>query len=63
MKSRFITLAGDDKKHELILYYMENVSTIGTALRDIFDNDEPSEIWKQISTKLKVRSQKRFVVK
>lgn len=63
MISRFVTVAGDDKKHELILYYFENVSTTGYGLKDLYEGDEPTEIWKEISKKLKVRSQESFAVK
>lgn len=63
MMSNFITMADNDKKHDLILYYLDNVSTAGSGLKDLSENDEPTDIWKQISKKLKERLRKYLVVK
>ncbi|MEZ5344673.1 MAG: hypothetical protein R2681_03860 [Pyrinomonadaceae bacterium] len=63
MMSRFVTVAGDDKKHELILYYLENVSETGAALKDLYKNDEPTDIWIEISKGLKARSLASFTVR
>jgi len=37
MVSRFVTVAGQDRKHELILFYLENVSESGHKLGEFYE--------------------------
>ncbi|NNE99399.1 MAG: hypothetical protein HKN25_10310 [Pyrinomonadaceae bacterium] len=63
MMSRFITVAGADKKHELILFYLENVSSSGHSLSEFYKNNKSTPIWQKISAELKTRSLKSFEIK
>ncbi|NNE65086.1 MAG: hypothetical protein HKN33_00850 [Pyrinomonadaceae bacterium] len=56
MMSRFITVPPENKKHELILYYLENVSSSGSKLSEFYENDSATETWKEIGRALKERS-------
>ena len=63
MMSRFVTVTGVDKKHELILFYLENVSDSGHQLIEFYDaEDNNTEIWKHISKSLTERSLQHFKV-
>jgi len=62
MMSRFLTVPDEAKKHELILFYLENVSSTKTRLAEFYQNDESTEIWKQISRELTNRSLKAFKI-
>lgn len=63
MMSRFVTVTGKEKKHELILYYLENVSSSVHNLSEFYEDDKPTQVWKHISKNLKERSLRAFKVK
>jgi hypothetical protein len=63
MMSRFLTVPEEDKKHELILYYLENVSKTKQNIADFYKDDKENEVWKEISRGLKERSLKSFEIK
>lgn len=63
MMSRFITVPDRAKKHELILYYLENVSRTRHSLAEFYKDDKATDVWQQISIGLKARSLKSFKIK
>lgn len=63
MASRFLTVPDEEKKHELILFYIENVSAANHALSEFYKDDEPTEVWKNISKDLTRRSLKAFEIR
>ena len=63
MMSRFVAVAGADKKHELILYHLENVSSVGHSLSELYKNDKLTPVWQKISAELRKRSLKSFKIK
>lgn len=62
MLSRFLTVPDAEKKHELILFYIENVSETKHKLSEFYKDDEATEIWKNISKDLTRRSLKAFEI-
>ena len=62
MMSRFVTVAGEDRKHELILYYLENVSESGHKLAEFYEENDETLIWQNISKYLTERSLQNFEV-
>jgi len=62
MMSRFVTVAGKDKKHELILFYVENVSESGHRLENFYEDDSETQIWQDISKYLTERSLQIFEI-
>ena len=63
MASRFLTVPDAEKKHELILFYIENVKDASRSLADFYRAGEETEIWKQISAKLDERSRRAFTIR
>ena len=63
MMSRFVTVAGADKKHELILFYIENLSTTGHELSELYDaSGNDTSIWKTVSMEITERSLECFEI-
>lgn len=62
MMSRFVTVPDQERKHELILFYIENVSESGRQLEDFYMDDQETELWKEISWSLTRRSFENFEV-
>lgn len=62
MMSRFVTVADAECRHELILYYIENVSPTSHRVSDFYKGDEETEIWRKISVGLTERSLKSFEI-
>lgn len=60
--SRFVTVPPENRKHELILFYLENGSETGYRLHDFYQNDQVTDIWKEISVGLTERSFEAFEV-
>jgi hypothetical protein len=60
--SRFLTLGGPDRKHELILFYCENASTTGRALKDFYAGDDATEVFAAIAPGLEARSLEAFAI-
>ncbi len=63
MMSRFITVPEENKKHELILFYLENVSTSKYKLSEFYKEDSATYVWKEIGLSLKARSLNAFEIK
>ena len=62
MMSRFLTVPDAEKKHELILFYIENVNQTKHKLSEFYKDDEATEIWKNLSKDLTERSLKAFEI-
>ncbi len=62
MMSRFLTVPDAERKNELILFYLENVSTTGKTISDFYSGDEETAVWRGISVGLTARSRKAFQV-
>ena len=62
MLSRFLTVPDAEKKHELILFYIENVSETKHKKSEFYKDDEATEVWKNISKDLTQRSLKAFEI-
>jgi hypothetical protein len=62
MASRFLTLGDDSRKSEMILFYMEPVSSSGYRLTQFYDGDSRTEIWDKLSRELEARSRNAFVI-
>lgn len=62
MMSRFLTVPDVEKKHELILFYLENVNQTNRNLADFYKGDEETEVWREISRNLTARSLKAFKI-
>lgn len=62
MMSRFLTVPDKERRHELILFYMENVSTTGKKVDDFYSGDSETAVWREISVGLTARSRKAFKV-
>lgn len=60
MMSRFVTVPDEARRHELILFYVENVSASGHRLAEFIEGDRETDIWKEISGRLKRRSLSSF---
>lgn len=62
MSSRFLTLGDDSRRSELILFYMEPISSTGYRLKQFHKGDSPTEIWEKLSTELDRRSRAAFQI-
>ncbi len=61
MMSRFLMVPDDARRHEMILFYLENASTTGYSISTFYDmNDNPTRHWKEISQELTARSRESF---
>ena len=62
MMSRFVTVPDAERKHELILFYVENVSESGRRLQEFYEGDGEALIWQEVSRGLTKRSLENFAV-
>lgn len=63
MMSRFLMVPDEERRHELILFYLENARTTGHKIASFYDaSDTPTPHWKQISEGLTERSRASFVI-
>jgi hypothetical protein len=60
--SRFATIVGDDKRHELILFYIESLKVLGHKLEEFPEDKPASAEQKKIEQALDERSRKAFSV-
>ena len=61
MMSRFLTLGGEDRKSELILFYLEPAPA-GMGLADLYRGEEPTPAWQKLRIALAERSRRAFEV-
>ncbi len=62
MMSRFVTVPDRERKHELILFYIENSRNTGHRLEEFYKGEEETPIWKEVSERLTKRSFENFTV-
>ncbi|HEX8369770.1 MAG TPA: hypothetical protein VF604_14585 [Pyrinomonadaceae bacterium] len=62
MMSRFVTVPDVERRHELILFYIENAGTTGHRLSEFYNGDDETEVWRKISVGLTERSLKAFEI-
>jgi hypothetical protein len=61
--SRFVTLGDETRKHELILFYAEDLESTGVTLDELYSGDEATERWTRMRAKLRERSLKAISVR
>jgi hypothetical protein len=54
--SRFLTLGDESRKHELILFYQEDLQSTGRKIEEFYSNDEPTSVLTAIAPDLKKRA-------
>ena len=61
--SRFVTVPDPERKHELILFYIENIHPTGHHLNELYEGEaEETPLWKEISKELTKRSFENFSI-
>lgn len=55
MGARFAAVPDPAKRHELIIFYFENVSSAGHTITDFYDGDSPKPMWHPIAAALMTR--------
>jgi hypothetical protein len=61
LMSRFLTLGGEDRKSELILFYLEPAAA-GATLADLYRGEEPTPAWQALRGPLAERSRQAFTI-
>ena len=61
MASRFLTLGSEDRKSELILFYLEPAAA-GTSVADLYRGEEPTPAWQALRGALADRSRQAFKI-
>ena len=54
--SRFLTLGNESRKHELILFYQEDLKSAGRKIEELVRNDQDTDVLKAIAPELKARA-------
>lgn len=63
MMSRFVLVVDEARRHELILFYLENASATGYRIASFYDGqDTPTPHWQEISEGLEARSRASFKI-
>lgn len=62
MASRFVTVPDIGRKHELIFFYLENISESGHRLAEFYKGEDRTPIWEEISRGLTKRSSGSFII-
>ncbi len=62
MTSRLVNVPDQERRHELILFYVENVSSTGRRLQEFYNGDEETNVWKNVSKALTARAFKNFEI-
>ena len=62
MMSRYVAVPDSARRHELILFYVENVSHSGRRLAEFYADEEETAVWKKISKDLAARAKKNFEI-
>jgi hypothetical protein len=63
LASRFVTVPGAERKHDLILFYIEAAPLNGVTLKEIYDAaGEPTARWKKLGQELRARALRSFEV-
>ncbi|HJQ40740.1 MAG TPA: hypothetical protein VKB93_26680 [Thermoanaerobaculia bacterium] len=63
MVSRFVTLGDETRKHELILFYAEDLrGRTGKTMAEMVHGEEPTPLWQQTRAELRERSLKAISI-
>ena len=62
MVARVVNVPDVERKHEMILFYMENVSDSGHRLSDFYNGEESTPLWQEISRALTKRLFESFAI-
>ncbi len=62
MMSRYVNVPDTERRHELILFYIESVSSTGKRVADFYQGDTETELWQKLSNELAARAMKNFEV-
>ncbi len=62
MASRYVTVPDSARRHELILFYVENASATGRRLQEFYQGGEKTVLWKNLSRELTLRASKNFEI-
>lgn len=60
MMSRYVNVPDAERRHELILFYIEAVSSTGKRVADFYAGDEETMLWQKLSKDLSARAMKNF---
>ncbi|MEJ2759673.1 MAG: hypothetical protein P8046_14430, partial [Anaerolineales bacterium] len=60
MMSRFARIVGVARRHEIILFYLENVSATGHTLAEISEDGDIRPAYQSIANRLVARSLEKF---
>ena len=60
MMWRSLTVAGDDRRHEMILFYIEGVEENDLTLDDLYQDGSSTERWRDIQQDLERRANESF---
>ncbi len=56
MAARFVTVPDKERRHELILFYVENVKSAGHTLRGLYEREKPTALWTEMGKGLMERA-------
>ncbi|MEK7726757.1 MAG: hypothetical protein AAB354_00015, partial [candidate division KSB1 bacterium] len=62
MTSRYVTVPDSARRHELILFYIENVKSTGRRVQEFYEGEAETSLWKKLSTELTARAFKNFEI-
>ncbi len=62
MASRFVTVPDPERKHELILFYMESIPGAGHRLEEFYQGEDRTPLWQELSQILTNRARESFTV-
>ena len=60
--SRFLMVPDDDRRHELILFYLENAGDLGIRIDELYTEAGPTKRWRELSVGLTERSRESFEI-
>jgi hypothetical protein len=63
MMSRFVMAPDEARRHEMILFYLENASSTGRRIASFYgEQDRPTPHWDEFSIGLAARSRASFSI-
>jgi len=62
MAARLVNVPDAERKHEMILFYMENIGDTGHTLKDFYSGEERTPLWRELSRGLAQRLVDSFTI-
>lgn len=59
---RFVTVGDAERRHELILFYVEMAAANGMTMDRLYVNDQPTEAWLALKPRLRARALEAFEI-